>query len=351
MDIADLTTIEGPEQKDAWFGERDDRCVELESVRARAARTNDLIIELTPVERMWRRTPLVGVGEYRCGSDHPQFRGGGPETCPYIIFSRLTVSLEFSRGRPEVCSPVNVHLLDIGDSYARKPVSKDGIDCDWIAMSPSLLRDITAGVDEHVGHRSGSVFDRLVAPISARVFYAQRRLFESIRNESVISALEFEDIAIRLVDSVLRETIPWSSNTRDTVRGKRKNPSRVRDIVEATKQIVTNEYNSDLSIEALAARVYCSPAYLSRNFAKFAGCTLHNFQQQVRLRTSLQLLQDGSRNGTEIALHLGYANHSHFCHAFKQAFGVTPTRFVATISAKLLRDSYAMVNGSKTIKS
>jgi len=47
------------------------------------------------------------------------------------------------------------------------------------------------------------------------------------------------------------------------------------------------------------------------------------------LRMALELLR--SRRGlTEIALDLGYASHSHFTSAFRNYFGITPSRYRAT---------------------
>src|ERR1700759_3386901 len=79
-------------------------------------------INMTPVERLLRRSALIGVGEYRCPVDDPQFKFGGPEKCPFIVFSRASVHLTPSRGVGQVCTPNVVNLLDVGDSYERKPV-------------------------------------------------------------------------------------------------------------------------------------------------------------------------------------------------------------------------------------
>jgi hypothetical protein len=82
---------------------------------------SDLCINLSPTERILRRTSLVSVGEHRCPPDHPFFRhGGGPQTCPYIGFMRSTVIRAPASGRPEVAG---------SDSYAGEVPWSDEISC------------------------------------------------------------------------------------------------------------------------------------------------------------------------------------------------------------------------------
>lgn len=249
----------------------------------------DFEINLTPVERILRRTPLVGVGEYRCSIDHPQFAGGGPEKCPFIVFSRSSVRLIPSRGAPELCTPNTVNLLDVGDSYARRPVSEEGVHADWIAVAPALLREIAEHVDPDLGNRRQSIFDLAVAPITAKTFLAQRMFFNAVNSHT--SQLAIEESAIKLLERVLQET---KNFVRDRVSREtdphRRTAIRMRETVQETKAILAREYWSNLSIANLAERVHCSPGYLARSFGKLSGFTLHGYQQQLRLRTSLQLI-------------------------------------------------------------
>src|SRR5262249_7095950 len=104
---------------------------------------SDLVINLSPTERLLRRTPLVAIGEHRCPPDHPFFRhGGGPQTCPYIGFMRSTVIRAPAGGRAEVHTPNVVGFHAIGSSYTRRPVDSVGDHSDWIAISPGFLADL-----------------------------------------------------------------------------------------------------------------------------------------------------------------------------------------------------------------
>ena len=299
---------------------------------------SDLLIDITPVERILARTPVVGVGEYKCRRDHPQFRGGGPETCPYIVFSRSSVRLAPNRGPAEICTPVAVNLLDVGDSYERKAVGEAGADCDWIAVSPKLLREIARLCSADAYERSGSVFERCIAPISAKTYFAQRIFFSAIRRFPHTEPMAIEEAAIRLVALALIESTPTEKLDAEHSRANsRKNSSRVREIVESTKAILAQEYSNNPSVADIAARVHCSPAYLSRVFSWKTGVTLHRYQQQIRLRISLELLAEGRFNGAGIAAQLGFASHSHFAEVFRRCFGITPGSFAQTVSSSSLR--------------
>ena len=41
-----------------------------------------------------------------------------------------------------------------------------------------------------------------------------------------------------------------------------------------------------------------------------------------------KLLSEGKYNVNEVSIELGYSNSSHFIHAFKKKFGITPLSFI-----------------------
>jgi AraC-like DNA-binding protein len=304
----------------------------------------DFQINITPVERILRRTPLVGAGEYRCPTDHPQFAGGGPEKCPFIVFSQSSVRLVPSRGMPEVCTPNTVNFLDVGDSYERRPVSKEGAICDWVALAPALLREIAEDVDPVSADRGPHIFDRAVAPISPKIFLAQRTFFNSLQRDPNISLLAIEESAIQLVTRVLDDTAKFSrKQIARKAKSHRLAAVRRREMVEETKCILAREYWDNISIAKLAERVHCSPGYLSRSFTRLSGFTLHSYQQQLRLRAALQLIPEARFNGAGIASQLGFANHSHLSDVFKRQFGITPKDYARIASRASLEVMHAIL--------
>lgn len=79
-------------------------------------------------------------------------------------------------------------------------------------------------------------------------------------------------------------------------------------------------------MEEWSERVGMSPRTFSRHFLKETGITFSNWKQRYRLLHSIILLRQ-SRSVTEIALMLGYGSTSAYTYAFRQLFGVSPSRY------------------------
>ena len=289
-------------------------------------------INVTSVETVLSRSALVALGEYRCPVEHPQFSGGGPQRCPFIAFPRSSVRITRLGARPLVYTPNTISLHNIGDVYCRDAISREGERCDWIAVSPVLLRDITelrgAAADDD------RIFDAAQIPSTPAVYAAQRALFRSLRTNPALSTLEIEESTIAIVEAVIRAASGSAGPTRAI---ERRFLGRAPAIVDATLKLLATEYHATLSIDTICARVHCSPGYLSRLFRRSTGFTLHAYQQQLRLRASLELLLESGQGLSDVAMQLGFANHSHFTYAFRREFGMTPTEFGRNASGALLK--------------
>jgi len=297
------------------------------------ARRETFDINLTPVETVLWRSSLVALGEYRCGVGHPQFAGGGPQKCPFVVFPRTSVRITRLGGKPVVYTQNMVSLYNVGEIYRREAISAEGDRCDWIAVAPALLCEST--------HEGGTLpgtgaFDGPAVFSSPALYAAQRALFRALRVAPNLSILEVEERALAIVDAVQRAAAREWSNTRRH-EAEQRYAGRAPAIVDATVELLANEYHSRLGIEDISARVHCSPGYLSRLFRRSTGFSLHGYQQQLRLRASLELLADAKHELSDLALYLGFSSHSHFSSAFRNVFGMTPTEFCCNASAALLR--------------
>lgn len=63
------------------------------------------------------------------------------------------------------------------------------------------------------------------------------------------------------------------------------------------------------------------------------GVPLYRYQLRLRLARALDLIS-GDADLTQIALELGFSNHSHFSSAFRQAYGRSPTAFKESVRNK-----------------
>lgn len=98
-------------------------------------------------------------------------------------------------------------------------------------------------------------------------------------------------------------------------------------VVLKAKQFIQNHYQSDCSLQAVAAHVHVTPNYLSNLFKKETGIGLTTYVGQLRIEEAKILLQRSRLRMTEIAERVGFDNSSYFTVVFKQMTGEAPREF------------------------
>jgi AraC-like DNA-binding protein len=322
-------------------------------VQLLAKPNSDLIINLSRTERILRHTPLISVGEYRCPPTHPLFeRGGGAGTCPYIGFMRSTVIRVPEGSKPEVQTPNVAGFHNVGTSYTRRSIDDAGDISDWIALSPSLLRELLSIHSESTREeRYEQSFSHPFAPVSVRAYLAQRHLVEMLNTDADISDLAVEEYVIHLVRSILGEaTAFWDEHSKFEHKPRPSCERRRISIVESVKEQIATEYWSNQSLAGLARSVHCSPGQLVRIFPAQTGFSIHSYQQHIRLRVALQLLRETPFELSDVATQLGFASHSHFSSVFKRRFGISPSEFAKTRSRGLARSFLELLDRERSVR-
>lgn len=97
--------------------------------------------------------------------------------------------------------------------------------------------------------------------------------------------------------------------------------------IEEVVRMIENEYQTDLSLELLAERVYLSPSYLSHLFKKQKGISINKFMTLHRMEKAKELLITTNRKIIDIGQDVGYNNFPYFSSLFKNHFGRTPSKF------------------------
>ena len=268
-------------------------------------RTVPLDVHLKSVETLIFRSESVAFGKFRCPSTHPLYRDSGPCSHHTFVFPRTATAIRHEGGAWFVGTPNTASLYNQHQLYTRSQV--DAIDAsDWFVIADDILIDILRAHD-----RPDRPFTETHVRVDADLYLAQRRLFENVGE---LEAFEVEETVVRIFARLMG--VPAS------VR-----PSR--DAVEEAKRQIAQAPERTIAFRELARRVECSPYELCRRFHQQTGFTLTQFRHSLRLRIALDLLR--SRRGlTEIALDLGYTSHSHFTAAFRNYFGITPSRYRAT---------------------
>jgi AraC-like DNA-binding protein len=103
-------------------------------------------------------------------------------------------------------------------------------------------------------------------------------------------------------------------------------PPAVRDLHGHMSAYIQRHFlDPNLCLQTLADAHHVSTRTVTRAFAKQQQTPMA-LVWQLRLQASRRALMEGSaRNVTEAALDHGFSDVSHFCQAFRKAFGCTPS--------------------------
>ncbi len=93
--------------------------------------------------------------------------------------------------------------------------------------------------------------------------------------------------------------------------------------IQATLSYINENLTADLSIEALADRVFLSRYHFMRLFKQQTGSTVHAYVRQKRLLYAARLIREGVPAG-QAAAECGFNDYSVFNRAFRESFGIRP---------------------------
>jgi AraC family transcriptional regulator len=97
--------------------------------------------------------------------------------------------------------------------------------------------------------------------------------------------------------------------------------------------VLRDRSHEALTLSELADTVGLNPGHLARVFRQTHGVSVGQFQRGLRLRRAAALLAAGRDPIARIATTCGFADQAHLTNHFRRAFGVTPARYRALLSA------------------
>jgi AraC-like DNA-binding protein/quercetin dioxygenase-like cupin family protein len=97
--------------------------------------------------------------------------------------------------------------------------------------------------------------------------------------------------------------------------------------VKRAKEYLTDNFNKNISLEALAQIAYLSPFHLLRAFRNAVGLPPHEYLVNVRIERARQLLAQG-RAIADVAFETGFFDQCHLHRHFKRIVGVTPGQYL-----------------------
>lgn len=276
------------------------------------------------VDRIVYQTPSACLGAFRCPASHPAFADSGPIRDFCFVFPRTPVVIQHRDRQPFAADPTLVTLYNQGQEYRRLPVSPSGDACDWYGVAEDVLRDALAAYDPSAADATRPIRFSF-ARVDADTYLLQREFFARVSHEGATDPLYFEEAVLGLLDRVLAAAYGGGASA-----ARRR---AADDIANAATELLGRRFAEPLTLAAIAADIHTSLFHLCRSFRRSTGTTLHEYRNQLRLRTALARLEEPDGDLSELALDLGYSSHSHFTASFGRTFGVTPSAVRARISA------------------
>ena len=92
-------------------------------------------------------------------------------------------------------------------------------------------------------------------------------------------------------------------------------------------QYIDDNLRDDLTLSALASAVSLSPGHFAHAFRQATGVAPHRYVLERRVDRAKKLLRDSDLPITEIAARIGCSTHSHFSVLFRRVTGYTPRQF------------------------
>jgi AraC-like DNA-binding protein len=106
--------------------------------------------------------------------------------------------------------------------------------------------------------------------------------------------------------------------------------SPVSDMPEYIKQIVTHidkNFAENISLDDLSSQYQVSKYHLSREFKKYIGVSIHEYQIKLRINLSKALLTSSLLSVSDISRMVGIDHISHFISLFKKRVNDTPLSY------------------------
>jgi len=126
-------------------------------------------------------------------------------------------------------------------------------------------------------------------------------------------------------NSMKEQVYGFFGKSSETIWDKKNNKEEY--IVKKVVQIITERYNTDISIKTIAAEVYLSPNYLGSIFKKCTTMQLNDYLCQFRMEKAKELLLSPKNKVSKVAKEVGIPNVSYFCQVFRETYGIAPGEY------------------------
>ncbi|MBS4207842.1 helix-turn-helix domain-containing protein [Bacillus sp. FJAT-50079] len=107
----------------------------------------------------------------------------------------------------------------------------------------------------------------------------------------------------------------------------KRSESQYKNISDNIIHIIQEEFETDLTLESIAARLHYNPNYLSSIFRKEMNISFSEYLSMYRLNMAKKWLLETDMSVKEISEKLNYKNPQNFIRSFRKSEGTTPGKY------------------------
>jgi AraC-like DNA-binding protein len=283
-----------------------------------------------PERRVLFESLGVSVVDFRCRAHVEPEGPEEPNPTHSIVLVRRGLFRRTRRDETLLADANHVLLFNAAEPSRFSHPSPGGDDCTILTVETHRALELVArhapghAEDPQTPFRLGH---GISSPRVARIHYELLALLRkgetTLVLDDALSALAQESVRAVYGMTAARRAVP-------SARARR----RRREIVEAVSMAIHGRLDSPPGLGELARALDCSPFHLSHVFRHTTGVSLRRYVQQLRARIAADRLAGGAPDLTELALDLGYTDHSHFTNSFRREWGLPPSRFRARLGSR-----------------
>src|SRR5262245_14215165 len=146
------------------------------------------------------------------------------------------------------------------------------------------------------------------------------KLYGEFRQRDETSPLAIEGLVLEMIAAASRLSI---RDAADQVPG----------WLKQARELIHAGFTEKLSLAEIAQTVGVHPIYLASEFRRHYHSTVGDYVRQLRIESACRALSLTDKGLVEIALQVGFADHSHFCKVFRRLTGLTPSQYRAGFRA------------------
>jgi AraC-like DNA-binding protein len=195
-----------------------------------------------------------------------------------------------------------------------------------IELNPQLLAEILSSSSPAGAEEAEQRFPCDHTILDSKLGLLQHQFIRLTAQSMASEALHIEEQVMLLVGELL--TVLSQPSARASMARSATTRRLHAETTQQVKLTLNAQYREAISLQELSSCAFTSPYHLCRVFKKETGMTIHSYLQRLRLMNAAEwLVELPHENLSRIALDAGFASHSHFTAAFRQAFGTSPVQF------------------------